>query len=154
MATKWARVSLAMSAGQRRLAGPGRTPEDEREELVALDGLPQQRTLADELFVTDDLRERTRAHARRKRRRLLQRGAAVGLKQIHGDLNWGNSRFIESAICRSRSARSFSNSAPVSSAQLVQPFQHLRRQIEPQEQLIDGRCFLGGSFGIPTSFMR
>jgi hypothetical protein len=56
------------------------------DELVPLDRLPQQCTRADDVLVTDDLRQVVRPHARGKRRRLLEGGATVGFKQIHGDL--------------------------------------------------------------------
>src|SRR4051812_31425853 len=56
------------------LAGAGWAPEQDRGEMAAVRTLPQRSALADEMFLADELVERSRAHSRgewlRSRRRL------------------------------------------------------------------------------------
>jgi hypothetical protein len=49
--------------GQRRLAGAGRTPEDDRLQHVALDGEAQRRAGRQDVFLADDVVERAGTHA-------------------------------------------------------------------------------------------
>src|SRR5262245_1355377 len=47
---------------ERRLAGAGRTPEDQRVEHAALDHLAQDAAWAEQMLLTDELVERRRTH--------------------------------------------------------------------------------------------
>ena len=52
---------------ERRLARAGRAPKDHRGNLIALDRAPQRTARPHDLFLTDELVERARPHARRER---------------------------------------------------------------------------------------
>ena len=52
---------------KRGLADAGRSPKDHGRNLVPLDHLPQELPLADEMLLTDELREIARTHPRRER---------------------------------------------------------------------------------------
>jgi len=70
--------------GERRLAGAGRTPEDERREAVGLGRLAQERTLADDVLLPDRLVKTAWTHPRRERRAGGQLLLAVGFEEVHG----------------------------------------------------------------------
>ena len=53
---------------KRRLAAPGRTPEDQRRHLPRIDGTAQHGPDADRAVLADELLERPRPHPRRQRR--------------------------------------------------------------------------------------
>ena len=56
-------------AGERRLAGAGRAPENDRLQEIALDGFAQRLAGREQLLLADELVERARAHPLGQRRR-------------------------------------------------------------------------------------
>ena len=71
--TNRARVVLGDDARQRGLARARRTPEDHRRDAIALDGVAEEASLAEELFEPDDVFERARTEALREGRVGLRR---------------------------------------------------------------------------------
>jgi hypothetical protein len=71
--------------GERGLARPGRSPENQRPHIVALDLNAQRLAWADELFLADKFFERARTHAVGQRPRAIGAKARIrnGLKQAH-----------------------------------------------------------------------
>ena len=66
---------LADDRGDGRLAGAGRSPEQQRHRLVALDQLAQRRPGGPQLLLPDELVERARPHPHGQRRRGVRVGA-------------------------------------------------------------------------------
>ncbi len=79
-------------ARQGGLAGARRAVEDDRAELVGLDGAAQQPARADDVLLADELVQGARAHARGEGRLLLGQFLAAGIEEIgiggfgHGDI--------------------------------------------------------------------
>ena len=69
-------------ARQGGLAGAGRAVEDDRAELVGLDGAAQEPPGPDDVLLADELVEGARAHARGQRRLALDQFLAAGVKQV------------------------------------------------------------------------
>jgi hypothetical protein len=69
-------------ARERRLARAGRAVEDDRADLVRLDGAAQQAARPDDLRLADELIQRARAHARSERRFLLGQLRAPRGKEV------------------------------------------------------------------------
>ena len=67
--TNFARVDARDQARQRRLAGAGRAPEDDRAQPVMVDGLAQRPAGSRERFLADELVQRARPHPLGERRR-------------------------------------------------------------------------------------
>jgi hypothetical protein len=74
---------LCDDACQRRLPGAGRSPQDHRRDLVRLDRHAQRTSGPDDLFLTDELIERTRPHARSQR--FAHRAAVAAVACEHVD---------------------------------------------------------------------
>ena len=75
-------VAERHDVGERRLAGAGRSPQDQRGRGAALDQLAQRRARAEQVLLPDDLVEGARAHAygeRRRGRDTARRGEEVVL---------------------------------------------------------------------------
>ncbi len=72
--------------GESGLPGAGRSPEDHRSRIIALDLHAQRLTRADEVLLSDEFIERSRAHAIGQRTRALRGGIVVrdGGEQVHG----------------------------------------------------------------------
>ncbi len=70
-------------AGEAGLAGPGRSPQQQRGEVAAGDPAPERATLTDEVLLADELVEVPWAHARGERLR-LGRGMEEGLGSCAG----------------------------------------------------------------------
>jgi hypothetical protein len=71
-------------ARQCGLAGAGGAVEDDRGELIGLDGAAQQPPRPYDVLLTDELVQRARPHPRGQGRLLLGQLLATGLKQIGG----------------------------------------------------------------------
>ena len=93
---------LGEQARERRLAGPGRAPQEDRREVPAVDGAPQRPALADEVLLADELVERPRPHPRRERlalrRRLEQRFGSGALDRSVG---WASAEVYGRSVTRS-----------------------------------------------------
>ena len=61
-------VTFGDDPRERRLAGAGRSPEDDRLQQVALDRVAQRRARAEQLLLADELVERARPHPLGERR--------------------------------------------------------------------------------------
>src|SRR6185503_186515 len=58
---------LRQDPRERRLAGPGRAPKQQRRQVATRDRPPQRPGIADEMLLPDELLERPRPHARGER---------------------------------------------------------------------------------------
>ena len=73
-AMKCARVAVGDDARQRRLAGAGRSPEDDRAQAIVLNRLAQRPAGRQHLILADDVVERARPHALGERRGRIDGG--------------------------------------------------------------------------------
>ena len=66
---KWARVTFAIRRAERRLAGAGRAPEDDRLQAILLDRAAERTPRTDERLLPDELVQGPRPHPLRERSR-------------------------------------------------------------------------------------
>ena len=74
-------------AGEGRLAGPRRAPQEERVEVATSDGAAERPALADEVLLAHELLEGSRPHPGRERlalRRRLEKGLGTSAGQASG----------------------------------------------------------------------
>ena len=97
-------------ARQRRLAGAGRAPQNDRLQLIAIDGEPERPSRPDQRVLADELVERARPHALGQRRGCLAMPRSAGwiVKERHGRRGLTLSRrFVDHQRCRNRHVQRF-----------------------------------------------
>ncbi len=82
---------LRDDAGERGLAGARRSPEDDRLQQVAFDGLAQRFAGAEDFVLTDDLVERSRTYALGERRPRSRRPRVARLRAARSSSSSANS---------------------------------------------------------------
>ena len=75
---------LCDDPGQRRLARAGRSPENDRRELIRRDRLAQERAGTDDRLMADQIVERAGPHSGRQRRPSRQLLLPVGVEEVQG----------------------------------------------------------------------
>ena len=113
---------LGDDARQRRLAGAGRSPQDDRLEQVALDRLAQRPAGREDLVLADDLVERARPHPLGERRARLA-AAALGAagppsRRLPSPKPSGRSRSKRDPLMRRAAAARRRRGAPPATATL------------------------------------